>query len=58
MRKHAVNCQIENEKKIEYIQTKINESAIRYIRERINTDGFTKEEKIMIIDALIANMKD
>lgn len=58
MRKHAVSCQIENEKKIEYIQTKINESAIRYIRERINTGGFTKEEKIMIIDALIANMKD
>lgn len=58
MRKHAVNCQIENEKKIEYIQTRINESAIRYIRERINTDGFTKEEKLMIIDALIANMKD
>ena len=24
MRKHVVNCQIENEKKIEYIQFKIN----------------------------------
>lgn len=58
MRKHAVKCQIENEKKIEYIQTKINESAIRYIRERINESGLTKEEKIMIIDALITNMKD
>lgn len=57
MRKHAVKCQIENEKKVEYIQTKINESAIRYIRERINTGGFTKEEKLMLLDELIVNMK-
>lgn len=53
MRKHAVNCQIENEKKIEYIQFKINESAVLYIKEKLNESGLTKEEKLMIIDNLI-----
>ncbi len=57
MRKHAVNCQIENEKKNEYIQSAINGSAILYIKEIIDKGGFTKEEKLMIIDTLIANMK-
>ncbi len=57
MRKHAVNCQIENEKKIGYIQSKINESAICYIKERISEDGLTKEEKLTMIDTLIANIR-
>ena len=57
MRKHAVNCQIENEKKNEYIQSVINGSALLYIKEIIDKGGFTKEEKLMIIDTLIANMK-
>lgn len=57
MRKHAVNCQIENEKKVEYIQSKINESAILYIREWINDSRLTKEEKLTIIDTLLVNIK-
>lgn len=57
MRKHAVNCKIENEKKNEYIQSVINGSAILYIKGMIDKGGFTKEEKLMIIDTLIANMK-
>lgn len=57
MRKHAVNCQIENKKKIEYIQSKINESAILYINERISDSGLTKEEKLTIIDTLLVNIK-
>lgn len=57
MRKHAVNCQIENEEKIDYIQSKINESAILYIKKRISVNGLTKEEKLTILDTLITNMK-
>lgn len=57
MRKHAVNCKIEKEKKNEYIQSVINGSAILYIKGMIDKGGFTKEEKLMIIDTLIANMK-
>mgnify|MGYP000647922976 CR=1 FL=1 len=58
MRKHVVNCQIENEKKIEYIQFKINEAAILYIKDLIDKGSFTKEDKLLIIETLIANMKD
>ena len=54
MRKHAVNCQIENEKKIEYIQSKINETTILYIKEQLSMSEFTKEEKLTILDMLIA----
>lgn len=57
MRKHAVNFQIENEKRLEYIQDEINESAVLYIKERIDGSKLTKEEKLMIIDTLITNIK-
>lgn len=57
MRKHTVNCQIENEKKLEYMQSKINESAVLYIKERIGGSRLAKAEKLMIIDTLITNMK-
>lgn len=57
MRKHAVNCQIENEKRLEYIQDEINESSVLYIKERIDGSKLTKEEKLMIIDTLITNIK-
>lgn len=57
MRKHAVNCQIENEIRLEYIQSEINESAALYIKERIDGSRLTKEDKLMIIDTLITNIK-
>lgn len=57
MRRHAVNCQIENEIRIEHIQYKTNKYIIIHIKERINGNGLTKEEKLTIIDTLLANLK-
>lgn len=57
MRRHIVSCQIENEKETEYLQSKINETALLYIKEMMEERGFTKEEKLKIMDELIQTMK-
>ncbi len=58
MRRHTVSCQIENEKEIEYLQSKINGAAVLYIKGMMEESRFTREEKLLMIDELIKRMKE
>lgn len=58
MRKHAVNCLIENRKDTDYIQNKENEFAVLYVKKIIEEGGFTKEEQLKILDEIIKKMKE
>lgn len=57
MRKHAVDCLIENRKDTGYIQNKGNEFAVLYIKMLMEEGGFVKEEQLEIIDELIKRVK-
>lgn len=58
MRKHAVNCLIENRKDTDYIQNKENEFAVLYVKKIIEEGGFTKEEQLEILDEIIKKIKE
>lgn len=58
MRKHAINCLIENRKDTEYIQNKENEFAVLYVKMLIEEGGFMKEEQLELLDELIKSVKD
>lgn len=58
MRGHTVNCQIENGKDMKYLQPKINGAAILYAKEIMKEGGFTREEKLRIVDELIRGVKE
>ena len=56
MRKHTVKCQLENEKRTEYLQYEINKFALLYIKNFLEESGLEKEEKLDLIDEMIKNM--
>mgnify|MGYP007123081989 FL=1 len=58
MRNHTVNCQIENGKEMKYLQPKINGAAILYAKEIMEEGGFTREEKLRIVEILIKGVKE
>ncbi len=49
MRKHTVKCQLENEKRTEYLQYEINKFALLYIKNFLEESGLEKEEKLDLI---------
>ncbi len=57
MREHHVCCQISGDKAAANIQNEINIYTALYIKEYLGGGGFTKDEKIKMIDELINRLK-
>lgn len=57
MREHVIRCQIENGISAEYIRTKMNFCTVSHIKRILCENGFSKEEQIRIVAALIEYVK-
>jgi len=58
MRKHTVNCQVENENSTKYLQYSMNKYVAIYIEGKLRESDFSKEEQLKILDNLIERMKN
>ncbi len=58
MRRHEINCIIEDDRRKPDIQNIVNEFSLIYIRQAVCESGLSEKEQLAVLDELIHKLKE
>ena len=58
MRRHEINCIIEDDRRKPDIQNIVNEFTLIYIKQAVCGSGLSKKEQLAVLDELIHRFKE